>query len=283
MIGAIYSLLALGIVLILKSSGVFNLAVGEFVAFGCYIGWAFAVQLGVPFPLMFAGLFVVAALLALGIERGFMRPLIGQPVLSAIMITIALMQILAGIIVLVWPGTNRVYPPLLPSGTFAFWGVTVSQENLLIFLVCMGAFALFVVFFQYTRIGLVMRAVSEDQQLAQSQGIKVTSIISIAWFIAIAVAFIGGLFLGFRHGVNGPGLAALGLKSFPAVIVGGMESIPGALIGGMLVGISETFGVGYVDKYVRGGMAEVMPFIVLLLVLMIRPYGLFGYKKIERV
>jgi len=274
--------MALGIVVICKASGIFNLAVGEFVAFGCYLGWALLIQVGLSLPVMIIMLFVVITLLAFSVERFFMRPLIGQPVLSAIMITIALMEILAGVITLLWPGIGRMYPPILPAGTWSFWGVTIAQGRLIIFIVCMLVFGLFVVFFQRTRIGLVMRAASEDQQLAQSGGVKVTRITAVTWFIGITTCFIGGILLGMLQTVN-PGIAGLGMKAYPAVIVGGLESVPGALLGGLLIGLSESLGAGYLDKFVQGGMAEVMPFVVLMLVLIIKPYGLFGYKRIERV
>lgn len=283
MVGAIYGLMALGIVLIYKSSGIFNIAVGEMTAFGCFVGWALLVQLGLPLWLMFAGLFPVALLLALGVERFFMRPLIGQPMLAAIMITIALMEILAGVITLLWPGATRVFPQILPSGVIKAGEIIVSFEGLSIFIICMLAFSIFVIFFQRTKLGLIMRASSEDQQLAQSQGVNVSRMVATAWFIAAITAFGGGVLLGTLHAVNQTGISALGLKAFPAVIVGGLESIPGAIVGGLLVGVFETLGAGYIDPHVAGGMAEVVPYLILLLVLIVKPFGLFGYRRIERV
>ena len=283
LVGSIYALVALGIVLIYKTSSIFNIAVGPLVALGTFVSWWFLVGVGLPLPLTIVGLILVAILCAKAIERLMMRPLIGQPILSAVMITIALLVIVSGIITLLWPGPIRAYPPILPSGVIELGNLTVSIQSLLGFLICLLGFALFAVIFQRTKMGLAMRAVAEDQQLAQSGGLKVNSIVGMAWSVAVITAFGGGVLLGSLHGVNIGAISALGFKAFPAVMIGGMESIPGALIGGLLVGLFESLGAGYLDPYVAGGMTDVAPFIILLLILVIKPYGLFGYARIERV
>ena len=283
MIGGIYALIALGIVLIYKSSSIFNLAVGPLVALGTFVSWWFLVGLKLPLPLTVVGLIIVAIICSLVIERYMMRPLIGQPILSAVMITIALMVMISGLITLIWPGPIRKYPPVLPSGVIELGNIVISLESLIGFIVCLLGFAAFIVLFKWTKMGLAMRAAAEDQQLAQSGGIKVTTMVAIAWSVAIITSFIGGILLGSLHGVNLGAISALGFKAFPAVMIGGMESVHGALIGGLLVGLFESLGVGYLDIYVGGGMADVVPFVILLLILIIKPYGLFGYERIERV
>ena len=283
MSGGIYALIALGIVVIYKASGIFNLAVGAIVAMGCLLGWGLLVQAGLPLPVVLVVLFIVALVLGLVVERSLMRPLYGQPPLSALMITLALMEIVGGITILIWPGIGRIYPPILPTGTVRIWELVISVESLINFIMCMLIFGILVLFFQYTKVGLAMRATAEDQQLAQSGGIRVTTMVSMAWFIAIIAGFLGGVILGPLYGADVTSISILGLKAFPAVIIGGLQSIPGAIIGGLLVGISETMGAGYLDPYVAGGMADIVPFVVLLVILLIKPYGLFGYERIERV
>ena len=283
MSGSIYALIALGIVLIYKTSGVFNLAVGPIVALGTFLSWWLIAEIGLPWPLSFICLIGVAAVLGILIERYTMRPMIGQPMLSAVMITIAISVVIAGVITITWPGLIRKYPEIIPSGTAAIGSIVLSQESLIGLFIGAVVFIAFLLFFNKTMLGLAMRGTAEDQQLAQSGGIRVTSIIAIAWGVAIATAFISGILLGNMHGVNQGAISSLGYKAFPAVIVGGLESITGAIIGGLLIGVLESLGAGYLDKYVAGGVAEVMPFIVLMIILMIKPYGLFGYTRIERV
>lgn len=282
--GAVYAVMALGFCLIYKASSIFNFAHGDIVALGAFILWTLLVQFGLPLWLAVICLVIIAYILAVVIERFALRPLIGQPVLSAIMVTIGLGQIVAGVVILLWPGLGRSYPDIIPSGKISITqGATVSYEALINFIVCLVAFGIFSIFFRRTRIGLAMRGVAEDHQLARSGGIRVTSIFTIVWFIAILVAFLGGVLMGNHHGVNRAPIASLGLKAFPAVIIGGLESVPGALIGGLLVGLLEAVGAGYLDPFVGGGMTEVLPYVILLLVLMVKPYGMFGYEKIERV
>jgi len=283
MIGGIYALIALGIVLIYKASSIFNLAVGPLVALGTFISWWLLVALELPLPLAIVGLIIVAIICSLAIERYLMRPLIGQPILSAVMITIALMVMVSGFITLLWPGVTRKFPEILPSGVIHLGNIVIPTESLIGLAVCLLGFGIFIAFFQWTKMGLAMRATAEDQQLAQSGGIKVTTMVAIAWSVAIITSFIGGILLGGLHGVNLGAISALGFKAFPAVMIGGMESVAGALIGGLLIGLLESLGIGYLDTLVGGGMADVIPFIILLLILIVKPYGMFGFERIERV
>jgi branched-chain amino acid transport system permease protein len=221
--------------------------------------------------------------LAMAIERLVLRPLIGQPILSLIMVTIGLGLIVSGVVTLFWPGPGRKYPPMIPSQAIRLGKVVLSIESAISFIICMVAFIVFFIFFQRTRIGLAMRGAAEDQQLAQSGGIKVTTIFLISWFIAIIMATIAGVLLGNLYGVDRVAVSAFGLKSFAVIILGGLESIGGAVIAGIILGVIEMVGAGYLDPFVGGGLADVIPFFVMLLILIIKPSGLFGYKKIERV
>ena len=221
--------------------------------------------------------------LAYLIQRLILKPLTGQSLMTSVMATIALGEVFNGIIVLFWPGPGRVLPKILPSSFMRFGEIVISSESLINFGICVICFIVFLLFFQKTKTGLAMRGTSEDHMLAQSEGIRVNWIFVVSWFVAILVALVGGTLVGSQYGVSFLSLHALGMKSLAVVILGGMESIAGAMVGGLIIGVIETLGAGYLDPYVGGGFSEVAPFIALLIVLIMRPYGLFGYERIERV
>jgi branched-chain amino acid transport system permease protein len=199
------------------------------------------------------------------------------------MATIALGELLSGIVVLLWPGPGRVYkPPFLPTGAFHLGPVTFPFNQVTCLIFCMVALVILALFFRFSRMGLAMRGASEDHQLARSLGIKVEKVFMFSWIIAVATAAVGGIIAASFMSVD-PGLTGLGLYAFPAVIFGGMESILGGVIGGISVGIIQNLGGGYIDRYVGGGIKEIAPYIIMLLILIFKPYGLFGYKRIERV
>jgi len=283
MMGGVYGLMAVGIILIVKSTGVFNFAHGAIVVFGAFIFWSFLVQMGLPFWVCVILLFLWAIVLGFLVERLVLRPLIGQPLLAAVMATIALGEILNGVVVLLWPGPGRVYrPPFLPSGAFHIGEITFPYNQVACFAFCMVALIIFALFFRFTRTGLAMRGASEDHQLARSLGIKVERIFRLSWIIAVATAAVGGIIAASFMSVD-PGLDGLGLYAFPAVIFGGMESIVGGVVGGISVGVLQNLGGGYLDRFVGGGIKEIAPYIIMLLILIIKPHGLFGYERIERV
>jgi branched-chain amino acid transport system permease protein len=281
--GSVYALMALGIVVIYKASGVFNFAHGSLVAFAAYVMWAFLTGFKFNMVLSILLALVIVAAVALLVQRSILYPLTGQPVLATIVATLALGEVLNGLVTLVWPGPARTYPKILPTGALSLGPVVISVEEAINFLVCALAFAGFLYFFHETRLGLTMRGTAEDHQLARSEGVRVNRIFVLAWFIAIVLAATGGFLMALLHGVNQEPLIALGMKSLAVVILGGMESIVGAVIGGILIGLLEALGTGYLDPLVGGGVDEVFPFIILLVVLLIKPYGLFGYTRIERV
>ncbi|MBW1681577.1 MAG: branched-chain amino acid ABC transporter permease [Deltaproteobacteria bacterium] len=281
--GSVYALMALGIVVIYKASSVFNFAHGSIVAFTAYLIWSFVVQLHLN-PLL-AGILclLVIGIISFLVQRLILYPLTGQPVLAALMATLALGEVVSGFVTLMWPGPARTYPDFLPSGLIRLGPATITLGEIVNFVVCTLAFGAFVLFFQKSRLGLTMRGTAEDHQLARSEGVRVNRIFILAWFIAILMAGIGGFLMAFMHGVNQEPLISLGMKSLAVVILGGMESISGAVIGGLAIGVLEALGAGYLDPIFGGGVEEVFPFVILLVVLMIRPYGLFGYERIERV
>jgi len=287
LVGGIYSLLALGVVLIFKASGVLNFAQGDMMALGAFFSFfmtKIAMEIGLPYlPAIVIGLVLLAIAFAFVVEHFMLRPLIGQPIIASLMSTIALGMIISGFVTFFWPGAGRVLPPLIPTGSIRIGDIALSTGNLTSFIICMLVFGIFVLFFQKTKLGLAMRGTSEDQQLSQSVGIKVTVIFLACWFIAMLMASSSGVLIGSLQMLDRETLAAYAAKAFPAVLIGGLESIPGALLGGLIIGVVEMLSGGYLDKLVGGGAGEIMPFIVMLVILIFLPHGLFGHKRIERI
>jgi branched-chain amino acid transport system permease protein len=281
-IGGVYSLIALGFVLIYKASDVLNLAHGELLLVGAYVSYALIAQIGLPLPVALLGTFAFAIVLGLAIERLALRPLIGEPVISVIMVTIGLAILLRALVVLVWGSEYRVYPQVLPKESVHLGPVTIGQEFVWSFVIAAALVALFGALFRYTKIGIAMRAVADDQQAALSMGINVRAVFAMSWAVAALVASVGGMLLASIQGA-GVLLATLGLKALPVAIVGGLDSIIGAAVGGIIVGVLETLSAGYLDIPLGGGVRDVVPFVFLVVVLLLKPYGLFGKPRIERV
>ena len=278
--GSIYALVALGFVLIYKATSILNLAQGEFLMVGAYFCLSLTLDFGLGFVASFLLTMVFSVILGLAVERLALRPLIGEPIISVIMVTLGLTYIMRGLVIMIWGNDIRQFN-IFPDQPIDFWGVKLTQ----LYLYSMGiSFALlifFAIFFKYARTGVFMRAVADHQTAAQSMGISVKRVFAMSWCIAAVVSSIGGILVGNIAGV-GVDLSYIGLKVLPAVILGGLDSILGAIIGGLIVGVLEFLSAGYLDPYIPA-INEVFPFIVLVLVLMIKPYGLFGTEEIERV
>jgi branched-chain amino acid transport system permease protein len=282
-VGMVYALAALGFVLIYKASRVINMAQGYFLALGAFGALAIAQLTHLPF--LFAVILSLGASFLLGwlVERVLLRPMIGEPVIGVIMVTIGLAALLRGVILLFWGAGNFGFPQLLPEAPLTVGPLIVSPVHLGALAISLVFLALFAVFFKRTTLGVAMRAVADDQQAAQSLGVSVPRIVAASWAIAATVAAIAGVIVGSLNGLNADALSFIGLKVFPAVILGGLDSVPGAVVGGVAVGVLENLAGGYLDPLVGGGTKEVAPFVVLVLALMLRPYGLFGTVEIERV
>jgi len=281
-VGSIYALVALGFVLIYKATGVINFAQGEFLMVGAYICLGMVTTLHIPFWIAFFLTMAVTVVLGMIIEKVALRPMIGEPIISIIMLTIGLSSVLKGIVQVFWGPNNRVYPQIFSQVPLHIGPVVVSQVYLWSIGFAFLFLLLFTLFFRFSSSGIAMRAVADDQQAALSMGISVKKIFAMAWCIAFLVAGVGGVFLGNINGVN-ISLGFFGLKVFPAVILGGLDSIPGAILGGLIIGVLEALTGGYLDPIIGGGTAEVAPFVVLVIILMIKPYGLFGTEEIEKV
>ncbi len=282
-VGSIYSLVGLGFVIIYKSSSILNFAQGEFLMLGAYVCLAIFVTTKVPFAAAFALTLLFSALLGVLLERVLLRPMIGEPVISVIMLTLGLASVLRAVVQGIWGTDTRPYPEIFPTTPVRLGPLPVSQGYLYSVASVVLLLGLFSVFFKYSRAGIAMRATAFSQQVALSMGISVKRIFALAWSIAAVVSAVGGVLLGgIRGGVDGA-FAFFGLKVIPVVILGGLDSVAGAIAGGLIMGILENLAGGYLDPLLGGGVKEVAPFIALVAILAVKPYGLFGKVKIERV
>lgn len=283
-VGSIYSAVALGFVVIYKATRVVNFAQGELLMVGAYVCYAFLVQAKLPFWAAFLVTLGVGMVLAVGVERLVLRPMIGEPIISIIMVTIGLSLVLRSLVVMIWKTDILVYQPkLFPPDLIQIGGVPVSLEFLWCFLLSLFLLAVFSVFFKFSRAGVAMRATAFNQQVAQSMGISVKQIFMLSWVISAVISAIGGILIGNINGINNS-LYHFGLKVFPATILGGLDSILGAALGGLIIGVLENLSDGLCKTYLDlSGVKEVAPYVILVLILMIKPYGLFGTKEIERV
>jgi branched-chain amino acid transport system permease protein len=281
--GSIYSLVALGFVVIYKSTSVLNFAQGEFMMLGAYVCLSLAVQYQLPFAIAFVLTMAFMGVLGILTERLILRPMIGEPVISLIMVTLGLSALLKAIVQAIWGTDLRPFPNIFPVEPVQIGPLPVSQGYLYGTACVAILLLLFSLFFKFTRSGIAMRATAFSQQVALSMGISVKRIFALSWSIAAVVSAIGGVLLaGVRGGLDSA-LALFGLKVIPVVILGGLDSVGGAILGGLVMGVLENLAGGYLDPLVGGGAKEVAPFIVLVLILSVRPYGLFGKVKIERV
>ena len=283
-IGSIYSAVALGFVIIYKATRVVNFAQGELLMVGAYVCYAFLVQMHIPFGVALLLTILFSMVLAMIIERLILRPMIGEPIISIIMVTIGLSLVLRSIVTAIWQNDILVYEPkLFPQETVSMAGVPVSLEFIWCFILSTVLLAVFSVFFKYSKAGVAMRATAFNQQVAQSMGISVKHIFALSWIIAAVVSGIGGVLIGNINGINSS-LYHFGLKVFPATILGGLDSILGAALGGLIIGLLENLSDGLCKSYLDlSGVKEVAPYVILVIILMIKPYGLFGTKEIERV
>lgn len=291
-VGSIYALIALGFALLYKATKILNLAHGELVLFGGYLAIALTRAFHVPvllaFVLAVAGTLLASAALGFAIERTIMRPLFGQPLLSVIIVTLALGYVVRGVMVGIWGGDTRQFPPVVPADVVRLGTLAVPRVGLISAAVALALLLVFSLFFRYSLWGIAMRAAANEQLTASTLGVSLTRVFAYAWAFAAIAGSVGGILLGLWLGVNFA-LGFVGLKALAAVILGGLDSIPGAILGGFIIGVVENVVGGYVDANVRFpgfslyGFKEITPFVVILIVLMIRPYGLFGTEHIERL
>ena len=282
LIGLMYSLIALGFVLVYKATDAINFAQGEFVMIAGFVVAGGLAVWGAPLWVSVAA--ALAGMIGFGflLERVMLRRLIGRPVIAVVMATIGLAAILRGVGPFTIFSGRKPLPLPLPDEPLILGPLFLPPIQLLGAGVSLAFLAGFGWFFLRSRKGIAMRAVADNQQVAMAMGIDVERYFGVAWAMAGIVSALGGILWGNMLGVD-VNLALVGFKVFPVVILGGLDSIPGAIIGGLIVGIVENVAAGYVDPYVGGGTKDFAPYVLMIMALMIRPYGIFGKKIIERI
>jgi branched-chain amino acid transport system permease protein len=282
LVGGIYALVALGWVLIYKCSGVLNLAMGELTLIGAYVALSFY-EAGMPFILAVVCTLLVGVVLGYLTERIFLDKLIGEPILAVIMVTVGLSFFFKGIIELIWSTDTRVFdPPIFSIKPVAIGFLRVSPVYLWSFVLAIVLLIILVCFFKYTRWGLSMQATADDETAALSLGVSARFVYAAAWAIAFMSAGVGGALLGNINGIN-ISVGYLGLLVLPAVVLGGLNSVPGAIVGGIIIGVLQNLSGTYLDQYFPGGVKEIVPFVFMAVFLLFKPYGLWGWERIERV
>jgi branched-chain amino acid transport system permease protein len=284
-VGSIYALSGLGFVLIYKSSRVLNLAHGQIIAAGAFITYALTVWGGIPVYFSFLMSLVITFFMAMSVERIFLRRLIGEPIISVIMVTIGLMSILDGLIYITPFGAeNFSFPEFLPKRPISVGGISISWTQLVGVIITIILISGFSWFFRKSILGISMRAVSDDQMASMSVGISIPRVFGLAWATAGFSAAAAGGIIGNITGLNFDTLRAFGIIVFPVVILGGLDSIFGAVVAGIIMGLIQQFAAGYLDgNWGLSGTADLLPYIILLIILLFKPHGLFGIHEIERV
>jgi branched-chain amino acid transport system permease protein len=281
--GFIYSMIAIGFILIFKCSKIFNFAQAEMTILGAYIIYGMTIQLKLSIISGILITIVIVIILALMIERVLLRPLIGQPILPIIILTLGLGAFIRGCIILIWGTKMLSLPPLFSKGGVSLGRfATLSYPHIFFFFVCSSLILLLGIYYRYSRGGLAMRVTADDTIVARLLGIKVTRVLAMSWIIASLVGATGGILLTTVTGIHYTAVE-VGFKSMAVALVGGLESLAGVIIVGPFLGIIETLVAGYLDPLVGGGLSEVAPFFVLLIVLIFRPHGIFGWEIIERI
>ncbi|MGE5255741.1 MAG: branched-chain amino acid ABC transporter permease [Hyphomicrobiales bacterium] len=282
MVGGIYALVALGWVLIYKCSGVLNLAMGEMTLIGAYVSLSFY-SMGIPFLLSLLFSLIIGFILGILTERIFLDRLIGEPVLTVIMVTVGLSFFFKGTLEFIWGTDTRVFePPVFSIEPIRIGPLIIGQVYLWSFVAALILLVVFVSFFKYTRWGLAMQATADDEMAALSVGVSARYVYAAAWAIAFMAAGVGGTLLGNINGLN-ISVAYLGLLVLPAVVLGGLNSVPGAILGGIIIGVLQNFCGAYLDRYFPGGVKEVAPFAFMAVFLLWKPFGIWGWERIERV
>lgn len=280
-VGMVYSLIALGFALIWKSSSVANLALGQLVLICSWFTYSMLVQVQLPVWAAFPLVLIFALGLGWVIERFALRPLIAQPILSLIAVTLGIAYFITGVVTFIWPLSIAALP-LFPTEPVRFGGAVISQEYIWAAGISLVVFGLLTAFYKYHRMGIAMRATADDQMAVQACGIPVTSIFSMSWMFACVVAAVGGILISSIGGIS-YGLVETGLQAFSVVILGGLDSFIGVMVAGPIIGLARSLGGGYLTPYLWNGINDIIPFIIIIIVIMVKPYGLFGEKRIERI
>ncbi len=278
--GLLYGLVALGFVVIFRASRIVNLAQGQLVLVGAYVMGTLLASLPLPVAVVLA--LGASLLIGVAIERLVFRPLIGQPVFSIVMASIGLLILLQGVVQLIWGAQTRPFAQIFPEGNWKLDTLLVNKRLLIGAVITLVAVEALRLFFMKTRIGLRLAAVAEDHFVALSLGVSVQASTRIAWAAGAFVSTLAAMIL-LSGNVLGLQAGDIGLRALPVALLGGLESLRGAVIAGVLVGVGEALAAHYLDPLTGGAMSLVFPFMLMIVVLLVRPQGLFGWKVIERL
>lgn len=280
-VGSVYAVIGIGFVVIYKATKILNFAHGEILMIAAYFCLILIENFHLHFMMAFPLTLVFCAVIGLVVERFVFRPMIGEPVFAVVMITLGLSIILRPLTGMIFGFGNFIFPSPFPQKPIVFSNIVVSHAHLWTFIISCTVILIFFLFFKYSKVGIAMRAAADRQIVAFLMGINVKRIFSLSWAIAAATAGIAGILLANVLVMN-LNLSFVAVKVFPAIILGGLDSIVGALIGGLIIGVFETLVGGYLDLYLSG-IKEISAYILLFIILIVRPYGLFGTEEIERV
>jgi len=281
MVGLIYAILALGFVVLYKSTGIFNFTQGALVVLSAYISWSFMVPVGLYIWLSIVLTLMICFGLGLVLEYFPIRPLTRRAAGHSFVVVISTFMLLiffTSLVVLIWGGVWQTFPRFFPSEPIRISKLVISQEHCWSSTICALLLAIFVVLFRYTKLGLLMRATANDLNIARSLGVRVNHIVAVSWGISSVICGIGGILLGAITVVNLT-LSDIGLAALPAAILGGMDSVPGAIAGGIIMGVA----LNIFEAYIGSGFGIIGSYIIMMAVLLIRPWGILGSERIERV
>lgn len=282
-IGLLYGVVAMSFVLIYKSSQVVNFAQGEFLLVGAWACWWLLAKFSIPFYMAFLLTLLFMMLFGILVQIIILKPLIGEPIISIIMVTIGLSIFFQAIMNWMFGVFTEPFPQIFSSESLNIFGLNVQTAYLMSGLISIFIMISFALFFKKSKLGLAMRATAFDQQAAQSLGVSIKQVFAAAWAISAMVSAVAGVVFGIVNGISS-GIAFMGIKVFPAVILGGLDSVLGAILGGLVIGLLEHL-AHYIDvQFLNiGNLIRIAPFYALIIILMIKPYGFFGTKDIERV
>ncbi len=282
-VGTLYGVVAMCFVLIYKSTQIVNFAQGEFLLIGAWTCWALLVKFELPFYIGFPLTLVFMVVFGILLQVVVLRPLIGEPVISVLMVTIGLSMFFQALMAWMFGGYTKAFPQVFETESVNILGLQVQTAYVMSLVISVVIMIGFYFFFKHSKMGLAMRATAFDQQVAQSLGISVKKVFAASWAISAVVSAMAGVVVGMVNGVSSA-LSFFGIKVFPVVILGGLDSIVGAIVGGLIIGVLENLAEFFDSQWLHlGNMYDIAPFYALVIILMIKPYGLFGTKNIERI
>ncbi|XQF92399.1 branched-chain amino acid ABC transporter permease [Pseudoalteromonas espejiana] len=282
-VGLLYGVVGMCFVLVYKSTQIVNFAQGEFLLVGAWVCWSVLIYLELPFIVGFLLTMAFMAAFGILIQMIVLRPMIGEPIISVIMVTIGLSIFFQALMKWIFGVSAQSYPQVFDAQSIQIFGLNIESAYLMSTVIALIIMVAFYLFFKHSKYGLAMRATAFNQQIAQSLGISVKQVFAMSWGIAATVSATAGIVIGMVNGVSGS-LSMMGIKVFPAVILGGLDSIVGAIVGGLTIGVLENLAEFFDSQYLHvGNMYDIAPFYVLLIILWFKPYGLFGTKDIERI